>query len=87
MAEGLIESVIGEYDVEGMTGRVYKRGENTLMAYVSGQPEFELVPFKDNKFTIKGWPGYSVEFKVDDSGKVTGAVASHPGGVMVARKR
>jgi len=51
------------------------------------QPEFELVPYKGNTFHLKGLSGYSIEFKPDETGKVTEAVVEQPFGVMTATRK
>jgi len=73
---------------EKSEGRVYLRGETTLIISVPGAPrEFELVPYKGTEFTLKDMSGFSAEFIVDESGAVTAIKFKTPGGVMEAKKK
>ncbi len=73
---------------EPSEGRIYLRGENTLVISVPGAPkEFELVPYKGTEFTLKDLSGYSVEFVTDESGAVTAVKFKTPGGVTNAKKK
>lgn len=54
---------------------------------VPGQPPYELVPRKELSFDVKGLPGFSVDFQMDASGKVTEAVFNRPDGVFHAKRK
>jgi len=87
MTGEFLQKLVGEYDVMGTTARLYLKGESTLVAYIPGQPEFELVPSGGTRFLVKNMSGYSVEFKMDAAGNVTEAVVTEPYGGFTARKR
>lgn len=84
---GFLEKFLGQYDLQGMVITIQLKGENTLIASVSGQPDMELVPYKGTEFNIKGAPGASIEFVLDPSGVVTEAKLKQPGGTMTAKKK
>ncbi len=89
---GFLKKFVGIYILEEgeetSEGRVFLRGETTLVISVPGAPrEFELVPYKGTEFNLKDMPGYSAEFIVDESGAVTAVKFKTPGGVMDAKKK
>jgi CubicO group peptidase (beta-lactamase class C family) len=77
--EAYLQKFVGEYELMGQTIRFEVRG-GVLFAIVPGQPDYELVPVKENNFKLKIAEGYSVEFKVDEAGNVTEAVFHQPNG-------
>ena len=82
-----LAALVGQYQVGDTTETVSLEGENTLVLLVPGQPKYTLVPVRGTTFNIKGLAGYSVEFKRDASGKVTGAVFYEPGATFAAQKK
>jgi len=77
----------GEYTLGGVTCKVYRKGSAELFLFVQGQPEYTLVPSAKDKFTLKGVPGYSVRFTVNDQGESTEAVFLQPNGTFKATKK
>lgn len=77
----------GEYTLGGVTCKVYRKGGAELFLFVQGQPEYTLVPSAKDKFTLKGVPGYSVRFTVNDQGESTEAVFLQPNGTFKATKK
>jgi len=61
-------------------------GENTLIVTVPGQPELELVPYKGTTYNLKNLQGFSIKFKLDDSGNVYEAELTQPNGIFAAKK-
>ena len=60
---------------------------DTLRLTVPGQLVYELVPRKELSFDVKGLPGFSVDFQMDASGKVSEAVFNQPNGVFHAKRK
>lgn len=85
--KSFLEQFVGEYEVMGMSAVVSLKGENVLALSIPGQPEFELVPYQGTEFTLKDMPGFSIEFKQDESGAVTEAIVTQPGAVFTAKKK
>ena len=81
-----LEKLVGQYEVGPTVAAVSLRGEKTLILTISGR-EYELVPKKETLFEIRGLSGYSMEFNLDASGVVTGAVFYQPNGTFVAKKK
>ena len=63
------------------------RATTTLTIYIAGQTVYELVPYKDREFTIKGLTGFRVAFTIDKSGAVTEAVFYQPNGIFTAKRK
>lgn len=82
-----LEKFVGEYTLGEMKATVFLKGENTLALYIPGQPEYELVPYKETEFNFKNLPGYSIEFIMDESGNVIEAKVKQPEGVFTAKKK
>lgn len=82
-----LEKFCGSYELQGQTLTVRIKGENTLVAAVPGQPDYELVPYRGTEFNLKDMAGYSVEFKQDAAGAVTELVFHQPGGTLTAKKK
>lgn len=82
-----LEQFVGQYELMGTVVTISLKGEDTLTALVPGQPEYELVPYKGTEFNLKNLPGYSVEFKLDASGKAVEAVFKQPDGAYAMKKK
>ncbi len=84
-----LKQFLGEYKVEGETQTCTTglKGDSTLTLYVAGQAVYELEPYKDREFTIKGLTGFRVAFTLDKSGSVTEAIFYQPNGIFTATKQ
>jgi CubicO group peptidase (beta-lactamase class C family) len=82
-----LEKLLGEYELSGATVKVYLRGEKTLMVLVPGQPDYEMVPVKENMFNFKALSGYSVQFEKDEKGNVTSLSFIQPNGTFKAKRK
>jgi hypothetical protein len=83
--KGTLEKYVGEYELGGMTAKFYLKGES-LFLFVPGQPEYELVPTGNHKFSIKSLDGFKIEFVRSDD-KVTEAVFVQPNGTFKAKRK
>lgn len=81
-----LEKFVGEYELLGQTLNISLR-ENCLVASISGQSDYELVPYQGTEFTLKDLAGFSIEFKLDSDGRVVSAVITQPNGVFTANKK
>ena len=83
-----LEKLVGEYELPGPTiVKIYIKGEKTLMALVPGQPDYELVPVKENVFNLKVLSGFSVKFENDEKGNVTSMSFIQPNGTFKAKRK
>lgn len=83
-----LEKYVGEYELQpGAIAKFYIKGENTLYAFIEGQPEFELVATDKNKFELKIMKGYSVKFDENDKGEIVAASFVQPNGTFKAPRK
>ncbi len=82
-----IAPYIGDYDFQGYSVPVLSKDGKSLTMIVPGQPEFQLVLNKGNLYSISNAAGFSVEFLVDEAGKVTGLKLIQPGGESYTLKK
>ena len=87
VSEEDLNKYVGEYNLSGATVKVYIRGDGVLMVLVPGQPDYELVPTKEDQFKIKVAEGYEVHFEVDDQNKVLSLSFVQPNGTFKAIKQ
>ncbi|MEK5096399.1 MULTISPECIES: hypothetical protein [Bacillus] len=83
-----LESLTGKYTLEdGTELAVSLRGAKTLWVSLPGQPDYELVPYREMTFQIKNLQGFSVRFEADDSGQVKGLRFIQPNGEFPAVRK
>jgi CubicO group peptidase (beta-lactamase class C family) len=87
LERSFLEKFTGQYETQGVAVTVSIKGENTLVAIVPGQPEYELVPYKGTEFNLKGMAGFSVEFNLDDAGNPVAATFKQPGATTVFKRK
>ena len=89
LAKDVLDRMAGEYQVTvaPQTARVWLRDEKTLMLTVPGQPDYELVHSKGYEFDLKGLKGFSIEFKLGESGPASEVVFTQPNGVFTAKRK
>ena len=76
----------GTYEIMGQQITIDLRGDNVLMLNVPGQPAYELEPYSESEFKLKGMEGYTLEFKFDENGAVVEAVSHQPNGSFTVKK-
>lgn len=83
-----LKKFVGTYNFKGtgQNAKVFFKGDTTLFLNVPGQPEFELVPYKDTTFELKGLKGFNIEFVTDQTGNVTALISHQPNGTFRAEK-
>ena len=87
MEKSFLEKFVGQYEYQGIVVTIALKGDKTLTASVPGQPEYELVPYKGTEFNLKGLQGFSVEFKLDESGKAVEASFKQPNGTFTFKRK
>ena len=87
MEKTFLEKFVGQYEYQSMVVTISLKGEKTLVATIAGQPEYELVPYRGTEFNLKGMAGFSVEFKLDDTGKSVEAAFKQPGATTVFKRK
>ncbi len=79
-----LNKYVGQYILSGAELSISIKADY-LTLLVPGQPEYTLIPIKENEFSIKGITGYKAEFKMND-GKYN-LVLHQPNGVFTAVKK
>lgn len=87
LSKELLEKYTGNYEIQGATVKVYLRADNTLMAAVPGQPDYELLPTAEHTFTIRVLSGYSIVFEAGANNAITGLKFVQPNGTFKATKK
>jgi len=82
-----LQKYTGEYELSGVTVKVYIKGDNTLMVMVPGQPDYELVPTKKDEFDFKTPKGFSVKFEVNEKNEVPSVSFIQPNGTFKATRK
>lgn len=83
---GNFKKYAGEYNLGGQTVKIFIDADK-LKAIIPGQPEYELIQVKNDKFSIKGIKNYSVEFERNDSADIIGFTMQQPKGSVRADKK
>ena len=86
ISKDVLQKLAGDYQLAEQTVSFALVGD-VLRLTVPGQPVYELIPRKELSFDVKGLPGFSVDFQMDPSGKVTEAVFNQPNGVFHAKRK
>lgn len=87
LEKSFLEKFVGRYEYGGVVATFALKGEKTLIATIPGQAEFELEPYKGTEFNLKGLPGFSVEFKLDETGQSVEAIFKQPGATTSFKKK
>lgn len=87
VAKAELEKYVGDYDLNGTNVKVYIKGDKTLMVFIPGQPDYELVPATKDEFDLKILKGYSVKFEVNAQNKVQSLTFVQPNGNFKATKK
>jgi len=83
-----LEKYLGEYEFAPGAGvKFYIKGENSLYAFIEGQPEYELVASEKNKFFLKTLPDYKAVFEENEKGVIISVTFQQPNGNFKAIKK
>jgi CubicO group peptidase (beta-lactamase class C family) len=86
LEDGALDIYVGEYELGPQTVKVYTKNNNTLFLLVPGQPEYEMIPTDQHKFTFKTLDGFKIEFLLE-AAKVVAASFIQPNGTFKATKK
>jgi hypothetical protein len=82
-----LSQFVGEYELSGQSIKVELKGDTLLTLTITGQPTYELLPYKGYEFTLREVTGVSVEFKPGKEGKAIQAVFKQPNGTFIAERK
>ncbi len=78
---------VGEYDISGFGIKIYTKEDGQLYMFVTGQPEYTLLPLEEHLFMIKNLDGFKVKFKSPKNGVMTEAISMQPNGNFTAKRK
>ncbi len=76
----------GEYLIGQLVLKVFLQN-NSLRLSVPGQPEYELIPMEENKFSLKDMSGFTITFNRNEKNEVTEMISSQPNGTFKAVRK
>lgn len=82
-----LQKYTGDYLLGGVTVKIYIKDSKTLYAAVPGQPDYELVPMDNQKFSVKVLDGYFLQFGPPGAAKITEATFIQPNGSFKASRK
>lgn len=82
-----MDRYVGEYELAGMTIKVYTKNETTLYVFVPGQPEYELVATGKHKFSFKTLEGFKVEFTESEDQSINEMILIQPNGTFKTQRK
>lgn len=80
-------SYVGDFELSGLIIKIYIKNDDTLYAFVVGQPEYELLATAKHKFSLKILDGYKIEFLEDDEGAINALMMIQPNGNFKATRK
>jgi hypothetical protein len=87
MAKAELEKYVGDYDLSGTNVKVYIKDDKTLIVFIPGQPDYELVPSNKDEFDLKTLKGYRVKFEVSGQNKAVSLTFVQPNGNFKATRK
>lgn len=87
VSKASLQTYAGEYEISGITIKIYTKDANGLYMLVPWQPEYTMVPIDTDKFTVKTLSGYSIEFIRNEKKEITGINLIQPNGTFKATKK
>lgn len=76
----------GEYLIGQIVLKVFLQ-KNSLHLSVPGQPDYELIPIEENKFSLKDMSGFTISFNRNEKNEVTGMTSYQPNGTFKAARK
>lgn len=87
VSKEVLAKYVGDYEISGMTVKVYIKNEDTLCLFVVGQPEYELLATDTHKFSFKTLEGFKVNFLEEADKTIKNVVLIQPNGNFTAKKK
>ena len=82
----VLAKYLGNYEYAGTIIEIALKDENKLVLKIPGQPNYELLPYKKDKFRLKQFSDILVNF-VDENGTITAFELIQPSGVFRYAKK
>lgn len=81
---GVLASLVGTYEMGAIALEIARKSDDRLTVTAAGSPAAELVPIRELLFGVAEQPGLTLEFVLDEGGRVSKLVAQ-PLGVFKPR--
>ena len=82
----ILAKYLGEYELAGTITKVVLKDDNKLVLTIPGQPNYELLPYKKDKFRFKQFADLLVTF-IKENGVIKAFELTDPSGVYKYNKR
>ena len=82
-----LKQFVGDYQLGPAVIKIFIKNDKNLYLFVTGQPEYELVPVEKDKFTIKSLSGFTVQFSRNDKNEVVELLSIQPNGTFKATRK
>lgn len=82
----VLEKYLGEYELAGTIIKVVLKDDNKLVLTIPSQPNYELLPYKKDKFRFKQFADLLVTF-INENGVIKAFELTDPSGVYKYNKR
>ena len=82
-----LEKYAGDYEFTPEAKAKFYIKNETLYAFIEGQPEYELEPVKKDEYKLKVISGYSVKFETNDKGDIVAVNFIQPNGNFKATRK
>ena len=87
MEVSAMEPYVGDYDLIGMTIKVYTKEDKGLFMFVTGQPEYHLLPSEEHLFILEGLEGFKAKFEGLENEKFSTLVMIQPNGTFKGNRK
>ncbi len=81
----VLSKYLGKYELAGGVFEIVVRDDNKLYLIIPGQPNYELIPIKKNKFRFKQFSDTTISF-LEENNKITALEIADPSGARKYQK-
>jgi len=76
----ILAQYLGKYELAGGIFEIVLKDNTKLNLVITGQPNYELIPYKKNKFVFKQFSDMTISF-IEENAKITALEIADPSGV------
>lgn len=87
VSKEVLAQYVGEYELTGMTVKVYTKDDAKLFLFVAGQPEYELLATGTHQFSFKTLEGFKVKFVEEADKTIKSVILIQPNGKFTAKRK
>jgi hypothetical protein len=82
-----LAKLVGDYELEAQKMNISLRDKRLILS-ITGQPNYELMPYQKNEFKLKDLNGFSVEFIFNqEKTKSIEMKFIQPNGIFIAKRK